>query len=119
VPVEVVAGEPEGRYIDASGHVWRTALTAPVAAGFVRWVRQLREGEAGYAIACARCHGAGGGDRSYPHIKPLPGIGGRLSREEIYRRLNPVRLGPGEISIRSHIFRPAQAEALVLYIAGL
>lgn len=119
VSVETVVGSPEGRYIDGRGHVWRTTLGRPIVSQFVNWVRQLCEGEASYATACARCHGADGGDRSYPYIKPLPGLGTRLSREQIHQRLNPLVLRPGEISIRGYLFRPAEVEALVLYISGL
>jgi hypothetical protein len=52
------------------------------SAEVVRWAN----GREIYTANCQRCHGADGRDKSYAGIKPLNGIGRRISRTEIIDR---------------------------------
>jgi alkyl hydroperoxide reductase subunit AhpC len=50
----------------------------------VKLVKQWLAGKQRFQAACARCHGADGGDTaSYPNIQTLKGIGNRHSESEI------------------------------------
>jgi cytochrome c553 len=71
------------------------------------------KGQGIYQGLCSRCHGRDGADTSYSGIKPLAGIGRRLSEAEISRRIG--RTGTVDLSHLSDDDR----RALAMYVAGL
>jgi len=72
-----------------------------------------------YLSRCARCHGEDGSDTSYPDIRPLKGIGKRLTRDQIRARLHLKAVGPKLVLIRGETFTAAEVEALISYVAEL
>lgn len=90
-----------------------TDASSPDAA--VSLVEQWTAGRRAFLSACIRCHE----DESYPRLKALHGIGNRLTKEQILERMFPVPLGQEHISIRSHVFRRGEVDALLRYVAGL
>lgn len=90
-----------------------TDASSPDAA--VSLVEQWTKGRRAFLSACIRCHE----DESYPRLKALHGIGNRLTKDEILERMFPLPLGQEHISIRSHVFRRGEVDALLRYVAGL
>jgi len=76
-------------------------------------------GRATYLSRCARCHGEDGSDTTYPEIRPLEGIGRRLTREQIRARLHSKAAGPKLVLIRGETFTAEEVEALISYVAEL
>ena len=80
----------------------------------VKLVKQWLAGKQRYQAACARCHGADGGDtQSYPNIKSLKGIGNRYSESEILDRT--AATGVVDLAAWSEEAR----QALAKYVKGL
>jgi len=80
----------------------------------VKLVKEWLQGKQLYQGACARCHGADGGDtRSYPNIKSLMGIGNRHDEAEIIRRT--ANTGVVNIAAWSEEAR----QALARFVKGL
>jgi cytochrome c553 len=117
-PAEIRPGVPlQDRALPVSnGGCWRLA---DLLDQLVRSVNQWREGKNAYELACARCHGPDGNSNNYPHIKKLGGLGGRMPQEQIRARINPVPLGSDQYTVRSHVFREKELEALLAYVSGL
>jgi mono/diheme cytochrome c family protein len=66
-----------------------------------------------YGGYCARCHGESGNETSYPNIKPLGGIGNRLSKQQILE----ATAATGVVNLQTH--PREELEALAVYVAGL
>lgn len=80
----------------------------------VKLVKQWSLGKQRYQAACARCHGADGGDtQGYPNIKSLKGIGNRYSESEILERT--AATGVVDLAAWSEEAR----QALAKYVKGL
>jgi hypothetical protein len=106
--------------IDSEGVVRRAlpgrVLTGPDLAGFVElWL----SGKTVFSSACARCHGQDGDSNICLDVKPLAGIGRRLSETEIRERLRPGVVNDKDMLIRGQIFSRQEVDAVIVYIAGL
>ena len=80
---------------------------------------RLRRGQISYGVACVRCHGEDGNGEHYAFVKPLGGIGKRLSPKEIRERLRPREIAPDKTSIRGHFFTRKDLDELIAYVATL
>jgi hypothetical protein len=105
---------PTAFLIDGDG-ILRGFTDASSPDAVVSLVEQWTAGRRAFLSACIRCHE----DESYPRLKALHGIGNRLTQEQILERMFPVPLGQEHISIRSHVFRRGEVDALLRYVAGL
>lgn len=80
----------------------------------VKLVKAWLEGKHLYQAACARCHGADGGDtQGYPNIKSLKGIGNRHDEAEIIQ----LTANTGVVNIAAWSEKARQA--LAKYVKGL
>ena len=80
----------------------------------VKLVKQWLAGKHRYKAACARCHGADGGDtQSYANIKSLKGIGNRHSESEII----DLTAATGVVDLAS--WSEEDRRALAKYVKGL
>ena len=77
-------GEDKAVLLDNTGRVRLVAENNLKT--FATEVGAWAQGRDIYTSQCERCHGADGRDAQYPGIKPLAGIGKRLSRKEIIER---------------------------------
>ena len=105
---------PTAFLIDGDG-ILRGFTDASSPDAVVSLVEQWTKGRRAFLSACIRCHE----DESYPRLKALHGIGNRLTKEQILERMFPIPLGQEHISIRSHVFRRGEVDALLRYVAGL
>ena len=104
-------GEAKAVLLDRDGVV-RLVSGADLKA-FATEVSRWATGRAIYTAQCQRCHGADGRDMQYSGIKPLAGLGKRITRAEIVERT--IRSGNVD-------FTPMDEEArraLAVYVAGL
>ncbi|MBI4874310.1 MAG: c-type cytochrome [Acidobacteria bacterium] len=106
--------------IDSGGVVRRVlpglVLTGPDLAGFVgRW----QSGKAVFKAACARCHGEEGDLHICEDVKPLEGIGKRLTPVQIRERLRIGEVNDREVLIRGQIFNRQEVEEVIVYVASL
>ncbi len=122
--VELVRAELPGGgngfwLVDEEGVV-RAAETAPEAAArLVDFVKEWELGRKAFEWGCVTCHGKNGRETYYYGVKPLGGVGNRMSREQLLRALNATMIAPGRYSIRCFHFTEAELKALVTYVAGL
>lgn len=114
-------GAPAGTVlVDAGGIVRRVlagrALTGPDLAGFVRlW----QSGRTVFNATCARCHGEDGDLHTCEDVKPLVGIGRRLTEAQIRERLRIGEVNHRDLMIRGQLYTRAEVDAVVVYTAGL
>jgi hypothetical protein len=106
--------------IDSEGVVRRVLpgriLTGPDLADFVKlWL----SGKGVFSTFCARCHGQEGDSTLCLDVKPLVGIGKRLSEGQIRERLRPGILNDTDVLIRDHILSRQDFDAVIAYVAGL
>jgi mono/diheme cytochrome c family protein len=119
-PVRIAFLAPFTILLDNSGVVRRLhsgPRLDPAALG--AFVAQWRQGKSLFEASCARCHGNDGALHICDDVKPLTGIGRRLSPEEIRRRLRPAEVNEREVVIRATFFKRPDVDALIAYIAGL
>jgi hypothetical protein len=112
--------QPATILIDKTGTVRRIrpgeALSGPSLEDFVR---QWHEGKSVFEASCARCHGEDGALHICADVKPLTGIGNRLTPDEIRKRLRIAEVNDREVVIRATFFKRHEVDALLAYIAGL
>ncbi len=106
--------------IDSGGMVRRVlpgrVLTGSDLAGFVRlW----QSGKTVFTAACARCHGEEGDLRIREDVKPLAGIGKRLTEAQIREMLRIGVINDRDLLIRGQIFNPQEVDAVIAYVASL
>jgi mono/diheme cytochrome c family protein len=111
---------PSTYLIDKTGTVRRSlAGLAPGAREMEEFVSVWQLGQGVFESSCARCHGPDGALDICLDVKPLVGIGHRLSQTEIRERLRMAELNPDQFLIRSQFFKKAEVEAVIAYISGL
>ena len=91
------------------------ALTGPDLAKFVK-VWQF--GRIVFNAECARCHGEDGEMRTCEDVKPLVGIGRRLTEAQIREKLRMAPINDKYL-IRSQFFTKKEVDAVVVYVAGM
>ena len=106
--------------IDSSGVVRRVlpgrTLTGPDLGHFVKlWLT----GKAVFSTRCGRCHGEDGDSTICLDVKPLVGIGRRLSEAQIREKLHPGELNDQELLIRGEFYSRPDVDAVIVYVAGL
>jgi hypothetical protein len=106
--------------IDSGGVVRRVlpgrTLTGPDLANFVKlWLN----GKGVFSARCARCHGEDGDSTICLDVKPLVGIGTRMTEAQIRERLHPGELNDRELLIRGEFYSRPDVEAVIVYVAGL
>ncbi len=102
--------------IDRDGvirRIERKVVPATHGQDLVALVRKWQRGKMVYNAYCVRCHGADGNDADYPGIKPLGGIGNRLTEKEILDRTAETGL------VDLGAFTEQDLEALGIYVGGL
>jgi len=116
----LAGADPATILVDSSGIIRRVhsgqALTGAALADFVeswQWGRTV------YTSACARCHGEEGDNNICLDVKPLIGIGRRLSEAQIRERLRPGEINDRELLVRGQIFSRQDVKAVIAYVAGL
>lgn len=116
-PLEVAP--PATLLVDSSGVLRRVlpgrALTGPDLAGFVK---HWQFGKTVFHATCARCHGDDGDLHICEDVKPLAGIGRRLTEAQIREKLRMAEVND-EFVIRGEFFTRQEVEAVIAYVAGL
>jgi hypothetical protein len=80
---------------------------------------QWRLGRGVFLSACARCHGDDGSLEVCGDVKPLTGIGNRLTPAQVYERLRVGELSQHEVLVRGRFHKRAEIEAVVVFVRGL
>mgnify|MGYP001132251777 CR=1 FL=1 len=83
------------------------------------FVEQWRLGREVFLVSCARCHGDDGSLEICGDVKPLTGIGNRLSPAQVYERLRVGELGEVDVLIRGRFHKRKEVEAVVVFVRGL
>lgn len=83
------------------------------------FVEQWRLGREVFLVSCARCHGDDGALQSCEDVKPLAGIGNRLTPAQVYERLRVGELGELDVLIRGRFHKRKEVEAVVVFVRGL
>ncbi len=83
------------------------------------FVEQWRLGREVFLVSCARCHGDDGALQSCEDVKPLTGIGNRLTPAQVYERLRAGELGELDVLIRGRFHKRKEVEAVVVFVRGL
>lgn len=112
--------QPATLLIDSSGVV-RRVLAGQVLTGLhlAEFVKVWQEGKGIFETSCARCHGADGALDICQDVKPLVGIGNRLTAAEIRERLRIGELNDREVLVRGQFFKRHEVDAVIAYISGL
>jgi len=105
--------------VDPGGVVRRVLpgrlLTGPDLVGFVKlW----QFGKTVFNAECARCHGEDGDLHICEDVKPLMGIGRRLTEPQIRERLRMAPIND-QYLIRGQLFSKEDVDAVIVYVAGL
>ncbi len=80
---------------------------------------QWRLGREVFLSACARCHGDDGSLEICGDVKPLTGIGNRLTPAQIYERMRVGELGHDDVLVRGRFHKRKEIEAVVVFVRGL
>lgn len=80
---------------------------------------QWRLGRGVFLSACARCHGDDGSLEVCGDVKPLTGIGNRLTPAQVYERLRAGELSQHEVLVRGRFHKRHEIEAAVVFVRGL
>lgn len=83
------------------------------------FIDQWRLGREVFLTACARCHGDDGSLESCIDVKPLTGIGNRLTPAQVYERLRVGELGKGDVLVRGRFHKRREIDAVVVFVRGL
>lgn len=83
------------------------------------FVDQWRLGRDVFLTSCARCHGDDGALEICGDVKPLTGIGNRLTAQQVYERLRVGELGESDVLIRGRFYKRKEVEAVVVFVRGL
>ena len=83
-----------------------------------RFVKVWQFGRTVFNAECARCHGEDGQMRTCEDVKPLVGIGRRLTEAQIRERLRMAPIND-QYLIRSQFFTKEEVDAVVIYVAGM
>jgi hypothetical protein len=113
-------GELRAALIDAGGVVRRVGTGQfPNASSVAGFFKLWRDGQETFEAFCVRCHGQDGTLNLCEGVKPLAGIGGRLTPEEIRTRMRIGELNQDEVLIRDQFIKRRDVDALIVYICGL
>jgi len=83
------------------------------------FLEQWRLGRGVFLSACARCHGDDGSLEVCGDVKPLTGIGNRLTPAQVYERLRVGELSQHEVLVRGRFHKRREIEAVVVFVRGL
>jgi len=83
-----------------------------------RFVKVWQFGRTVFNAECARCHGEDGELRTCEDVKPLVGIGRRLTEPQIREKLRMAPIND-QYLIRSQFFTKEEVDAVVIYVAGM
>ncbi len=83
------------------------------------FVEQWRLGREVFLASCARCHGDDGSLEICGDVKPLTGIGNRLTPAQVYERLRAGELSDVDVLIRGRFHKRREVEAVVVFVRGL
>jgi len=106
--------------IDPGGVVRRVlvgrVLTGPDLFEFVKF---WQLGRTVFNASCVRCHGEEGDLHICEDVKPLAGIGKRLTESQIRERLKIGEVNDQDLLIRGQFFTRPQVDAVIAYVASL
>jgi peroxiredoxin len=108
--------QPSAFLIDKDGvirRILRPANPERFGQDLIELMKMWQAGKATYDGSCARCHGGDGNKADYPFIKPLGGIGRRMTEEEILQ----ATAATGIVNLQA--FSQQELKALAIYVAGL
>ncbi|MCS7043492.1 MAG: hypothetical protein NZR01_11940 [Bryobacteraceae bacterium] len=91
----------------------------PAGKDLGEFIDEWRLGRDVFLTACARCHGDDGSLQICGDVKPLTGIGNRLTAAQVYERLRPGVLGENDVLIRGRFHKRKEVEAVVVFVRGL
>ncbi|MGC8759895.1 MAG: c-type cytochrome [Bryobacteraceae bacterium] len=83
------------------------------------FVDEWRLGRDVFLTSCARCHGDDGSLEICGDVKPLTGIGNRMTPAQVYQRLRVGELGETDVLIRGRFYKRREVEAVVVFVRGL
>jgi len=110
---------PATLLVDTSGVIRRVlrgqALTGP---DLVAFVKLWQFGKTVFNAECARCHGEDGDSHICEDVKPLVGIGQRLTEAQIREKLRMAPIND-QYLIRGQFFTKQDVDAVIVYVAGL
>ena len=106
--------------IDSNGAV-RRILPGETLTGadLARFAQLWLTGQSVFTTRCARCHGEDGANNICWDVKPLAGIGKRLSEAQIRARLRAAEINERDVVIRGEFYSRADIDAVIVYVAGL
>ncbi|MCW5980604.1 MAG: hypothetical protein KIT09_21170 [Bryobacteraceae bacterium] len=84
-----------------------------------RFVKLWQFGKVVFNASCARCHGEDGALHICEDVKPLVGIGNRLTAPQIRERLRIGEVNDKEVLIRGEFYKRPEVDAVIAYISGL
>jgi hypothetical protein len=104
-----------------SGGIVRRIETGRILNGkdLEEFLDQWRFGRGVFLSACARCHGDDGSLEVCGDVKPLTGIGNRLTPAQVYERLRVGELSQHEVLVRGRFHKRPEIEAVVVFVRGL
>jgi peroxiredoxin len=106
--------------IDSNGVVRRILPGQTLTgAGLARFVQLWLSGQSVFNARCARCHGEDGASNICWDVKPLAGIGKRLSEAQIRERLRAGEVNERDVVVRGEFYSRADIDAVIVYVAGL
>ncbi len=125
VPPNPAAGRPDpiapATLLVDSGGVVRRIEPGRLLNGMdlEEFLDQWRLGRGVFLSACARCHGDDGSLEVCGDVKPLTGIGNRLTPAQVYERLRVGELSQHEVLVRGRFHKRPEIEAVVVFVRGL
>jgi len=106
--------------VDPAGTVRRIlAGRALTGSELVAFVQLWQSGRTVFNATCARCHGEDGDLHTCEDVKPLVGIGRRLTETEIREKLRIGEMNHRDLMIRGQIYNRSEIDAVIAYVAGL
>ncbi|GIU73912.1 MAG: hypothetical protein KatS3mg004_0999 [Bryobacteraceae bacterium] len=123
LPPEALQGSvelPAALLVDSGGVVRRLeAGRLPTGKALEAFVDEWRLGRDVFLTSCARCHGDDGSLEICGDVKPLTGIGNRMTPAQVYQRLRVGELGETDVLIRGRFYKRREVEAVVVFVRGL
>jgi len=114
-------GAPAATLLVDPGGVVRRVLAGRALTGsdLAAFVKLWQFGKTVFNASCARCHGEEGDLHICEDVKPLVGIGRRLTEAQIREKLRIAVINDRDLLIRDHFYTRQDVDAVIAYVAGL
>ena len=112
--------DPPATLLVDPGGVVRRLLPGQALTGLelVSFVKRWQFGKTVFNAECARCHGEDGDSHLCEDVKPLLGIGRRLTEAQIKEKLRMAPIND-QYLIRGQFYTKEEVEAVIVYVGGL